>query len=53
MAEYLMPLNYLTLDHLPQNIKELSRDRKKFQDILKKFCLAGSFYSLEEYFAWG
>ena len=37
--------------HLTQNIKDLSHD-KKCKDTLKTFLLMGSFYSLEEYFAW-
>jgi hypothetical protein len=37
--------------HLPQNIKDLSHDIKKFKDILKTSLVMGSFYSLE-YFAW-
>jgi hypothetical protein len=39
-------------NHLPQNIKDLSHDIKKFKDVLKTFLLMGSFYSLKEYFAW-
>jgi hypothetical protein len=39
-------------NHLPQNIKDLSHDIKKFKDSLKAFLLMGLFYSLEEYFAW-
>jgi hypothetical protein len=39
-------------NHLPQNIKGLPHNIKKFKDILKTLLLMGSFYSLEEYFAW-
>jgi hypothetical protein len=35
---------------LPQSIKQLSHDAKKFKATLKKFPLINSFYSLEEYF---
>ena len=35
---------------LPQSIKQLSHDAKKFKATLKKFLLINSFYSLEEYF---
>ena len=37
-------------NHLLQNIKNLSQDVKKFESALNKFLLAGSFYTLEEYF---
>jgi hypothetical protein len=36
--------------HLPQNIKNLSWNVKKFKSALKRFLLMGSFYSLYEYF---
>jgi hypothetical protein len=38
------------LNHLPQNIKNLSWNVKKFESALKRFLLMGSFYSLDEYF---
>ena len=38
--------------HLPQNSKNLFCDVKKFKLALKKFLLAGLFYSIEEYFDW-
>ena len=37
---------------LPQNIKNWSGDVNKFKQALIKFLLAGSFYSLDEYFEW-
>jgi len=37
---------------LPQKIKKLSWNVKKIKQILKKFLLIGSFYTLEEYFDW-
>ena len=37
-------------NHLPQNIKHLSWNVKKFKVALKKFLLLGSFYTLNEYF---
>jgi len=37
---------------LPQKIKKLSWNVKKFKQILNKFLLMGSFYTLEEYFDW-
>jgi hypothetical protein len=39
-------------NQLPQKIRDLSHDIKKFKGILKTFLLMGSFYPLEEYFAW-
>jgi hypothetical protein len=39
-------------NHLPQNIKDLSWNVKKFKLALKRFLLMGSFYSLDEYFDW-
>jgi len=38
--------------HLPQNIKHLSWNVKKFKLALKSFLLMGSFYSLDECFDW-
>jgi hypothetical protein len=35
--------------HLPQCIKHLSCDIKKFKSALKKFLLQGSFYTLDEF----
>jgi hypothetical protein len=35
-----------------QGIKNLSRDVIKFKLALKRFLLAGSFYSLKEYYKW-
>jgi hypothetical protein len=39
-------------NHLPQNIKKLSWNVKKFKLTLKRFLLMGSFYKLHEYFDW-
>jgi len=39
-------------NYLPQNIKNLSWNVKKFKLTLKRFLLVGSFYTLEEYFDW-
>jgi hypothetical protein len=39
-------------NHLPQNIKNLSRNVKQFKLALKKFLLRGLFYTLTEYFGW-
>ena len=39
-------------NYLPQNIKNLSRNVKKFKLALKRFLLRGSFYRLNEYFDW-
>jgi len=39
-------------NHLPQNIKNLSWNVKKFKLALKRFLLMGSFYKLDEYFDW-
>jgi hypothetical protein len=36
-------------NHLPQSIKNLSRNVKKFKLALKKFLLLGSFYTFDEY----
>jgi hypothetical protein len=38
--------------HLPQSIKNLSWNVKKFKLAVKRFLLIGSFYSLDEYFNW-
>jgi hypothetical protein len=38
--------------HLPQNIRNLSWNVKKFKLALKRFLLMDSFYSLDEYFDW-
>jgi hypothetical protein len=38
--------------HLPQNIKNVSWNVKKFKLALKRFLLMGSFHSLDEYFDW-
>jgi hypothetical protein len=37
-------------NYLPQNIKRLSRNAKKFKLALKRFLLMHSFYTLDEYF---
>ena len=37
---------------LPQSIKKLAGNMKKFKLTLKKFLLTGLFYSSEEYFDW-
>jgi len=39
-------------NHLPQNIKNVSWNVKKFKLGLKRFLLMGSFYTLDEYFDW-
>jgi hypothetical protein len=39
-------------NYLPQNIKNLSWNVKKFKLALKRFLLMGSFYTLDEYFDW-
>ena len=39
-------------NHLPQNIKSISWNVKKFKSVLKRFLLMGSFYTLDEYFDW-
>ena len=39
-------------NYLPENIKKLSDNTKKFKSELKKFLLLGSFYSIEEYYGW-
>jgi len=38
--------------HLPQNIKNVSWNVKKFKLALKRFLLMGSFYTLDGYFYW-
>jgi thiamine pyrophosphokinase len=40
------------INHLPQNIKNLSWNVKKFKLALKRFLLMGSFYTFDEYFGW-
>jgi hypothetical protein len=37
---------------LPHGIRNLLNDTIKFKQALKKFLLAGSFYSLKEYYEW-
>ena len=37
---------------LPQSIKKLAGNAKKFKRALKKFLLTGLFYTSEEYFDW-
>ena len=37
-------------NHLPVNIRDSSRDVKRFKRVLKAFFKMHSFYSLEEYF---
>jgi hypothetical protein len=39
-------------NRLPTGIKQLSGDVNKFKLALKKFLLAGSFYSIEEFLNW-
>ena len=39
-------------NHLPQNIKNLSWNMKKFKLALKRVLLMGSFYILDEYLDW-
>ena len=39
-------------NYLPQNIKDLRWNVKKFKLALKRFLLIGSFYTLHEYFDW-
>jgi hypothetical protein len=38
---------------LPNNIKSLSNDVKKFKSALKVFLLDGSFYTIQEFLDWG
>jgi len=39
-------------NHLPQNIKSISWNVKKFKLVLKRFLPMGSHYTLDEYFDW-
>jgi hypothetical protein len=39
-------------NHLPPALKQLSHDIPKFKVALKRFLLANSFYTLEEYYSW-
>jgi len=39
-------------NHLPQNVKNLSWNAKKFKIALKRFFFMGLFYTLDEYFDW-
>jgi hypothetical protein len=39
-------------NHLPPTLKQLSRDVLKFKMALKRFLLADSFYTLDEYYSW-
>ena len=38
--------------HLPPTLKQLSHDVFKFKMGLKRFLLANSFYTLDEYYSW-
>jgi len=38
--------------HLPPTLKQLSHDVFKFKTALKRFLLANSFYTLDEYYSW-
>jgi hypothetical protein len=40
------------MNHLLQNIKNLSWNVKNFKLTLKRFLLMGSFYSVDECFGW-
>jgi hypothetical protein len=40
----------LIFNNLPQSIKEVSNNARKFENCLKRFLHTHSFYSLEEYF---
>jgi hypothetical protein len=42
----------IIFSHLPQSIKNLSWNVKKFKLAQKKFLLLGSFYTLDEYLDW-
>ena len=39
-------------NYLPKTLKQLSNDIPKFRASLKRFLLANSFYSVEEYYCW-
>jgi hypothetical protein len=39
-------------NHLPPTLKQLSHDVLKFKMALKRFLLANSFYTLDEYYSW-
>ena len=39
-------------NHLPENVKKLSDNTKKFKSELKKLLLLGSFYSIGEFYEW-
>jgi hypothetical protein len=39
-------------NHLPPTLKQLSHDVLKFKMALKRFLLAKSFYTLDEYYSW-
>jgi hypothetical protein len=39
-------------NHLPPMLKQLSHDIPKFKVALKKFLIANSFYTVEEYYCW-
>jgi len=55
LTKYQKGVHYLGIkifNHLPQNIKKLSWNVKKFKLALKMFLLMGSFYTLDEYFNW-
>ena len=39
-------------NHLPLTLKELSHNVFKFKTALKRFLLANSFYTLDEYYSW-
>jgi hypothetical protein len=40
------------LSDIPLNIEQLSHETNEFKLALKKFLLAGAFYSCNEYFEW-
>jgi hypothetical protein len=55
LTKYKKGVYYLGIkifNYLPQYIKKLSWNIKKFKLTLKRFLLVGSFYALDEYFDW-
>jgi len=55
LTKYIKGVHYSGIkifNHLPQNIKNLSWNVKKFKLALNSFLLRGSFYTLDEYFDW-
>jgi hypothetical protein len=55
LSKYHKGVYYLGIEifnHLPQRIKNLSWNVKKFKLALKLFLLLGSFYTCDEYVDW-